>query len=299
MIGATLRRSLLAPAFVLALAGVSRAQSFAVEVTADTLNVRAWAMGTVLGQVHQGDRFAASGQQGGWLQIDWQGRSAFVSASYVRRVNADLVKITTDVNVRVGQDQSHSRIGVAKTGQTYVRLGSGAGWNLIQFDGRRGWVVAWATNNRTASAATPPPASPAVPSTGTRVRATAEEMEILARIIKGEAAQCSFEGKVAVAAVVLNRVKAPGFPSTIRGVAHQPWQFSCYNADVRNRLYWGPIPQSCWDAARAALNGQDPSLGATFYFNPYLVLPSWSRTMRRTVRIGTNALDTHDFYKPR
>lgn len=297
MTGATLRRSLLAPAFVLALAGVTRAQSFAVEVTVDTLNVRASAMGTVLGQVQRGARFAASGQQGGWTRIDWRGRSAWVSASYLRRVSADLVKITTHVNVRVGQDQSHSRIGVAAAGQTYVRLASDSGWNLIQFDERRGWVVAWATNSSTSSASAAP-ATP-VPSSGSRVRATAEEMEILARIVKGEAAQCSFEGKVAVAAVVLNRVSARGFPSTIRGVAHQPWQFSCYNADVRNRLYYGPIPQSCWDAARAALNGQDPSLGATHYFNPFLVLPSWARTLRKTVRIGTTAYDAHDFYAPR
>jgi N-acetylmuramoyl-L-alanine amidase len=128
--------------------------------------------------------------------------------------------------------------------------------------------------------------------------ATPAELEILARICKGEAGIAPYEGKVAVCAVVLNRVRSRRHPDTIRGVAHQPWQFSAYNPNNRARLYWGPIPQACWDAARDALNGWDPSRGATYYFNPYIVLPSWAHSMTRTVRIGTRPSDTHDFYRP-
>lgn len=301
MSGASLRRaSVLAPTLVLAFAGLATAQPFAVEVTADVLNVRASAMGTVLGQVHRGDRFAATAQQSGWLRIDYQGRGAWISSSFARRVNADLLQITTDVNVRTGPDTSYGRIGVAATGQTYVKVGSNAGFNLIQFDGRRGYVVGWATRDRSGGSSTTTTTTTRTTtsssSTGRRISATQAELEILARIVKGEAAQCSFEGKVAVAAVVLNRVRHSRWPNTIKGVAHQPYQFSCYNANVRNRLYWGPIPQSCWDAARAALNGQDPTSGSTYYFNPYLVKPSWARTLRFVRRIGTNAYDTHDFY---
>lgn len=300
MTGASLRRaSLSAPGLVLALAGLAQAQPFAVEVTADVLNVRASAMGTVLGQVHRGDRFAATAQQSGWLRIDYQGRGAYISASYARRVSADLLQITTDVNVRTGPDTSYSRIGVAATGQTYVKLGASSGFNLIQFDGRRGYVVAWATNARaagTTTTTTTTTTSSRTSSSGRRYSATAAEVEVLARIVKGEAAQCSFEGKVAVAAVVLNRVRNSRWPNTIAGVAHQPYQFSCYNANVRNRLYWGPIPQSCWDAARAALDGQDPTYGSTYYFNPFLVKPSWASTLRFVRRIGSTAVDAHDFY---
>lgn len=127
-----------------------------------------------------------------------------------------------------------------------------------------------------------------------------EHLEVLARIVKGEMPHDGcFEGKVAVAAVVLNRVRHPAFPKTIPGVAHQPLQFSCYNRDVRRRLYNGPIPEWAWEAARAAVNGRDPSNDATHYFNPYLVRPSWARDMRFLKRIGTESHTTHDFYRMR
>ena len=53
------------------------------------------------------------------------------------------------------------------------------------------------------------------------------------------------------------------------------------------------------DAARAALEGQDPTGGATHYFNPYLVSPSWAKRMDFLGRIGNDRIDTHDFYKMR
>lgn len=127
-----------------------------------------------------------------------------------------------------------------------------------------------------------------------------EHLEVLARIVKGEMPHDGcFDGKVAVAAVVLNRVRHSAFPKSIPGVAHQPLQFSCYNRDVRRRLYNGPIPQWAWEAARAAVNGRDPSNDATHYFNPYLVRPSWARDMRFLKRIGTESHTTHDFYRMR
>jgi len=127
-----------------------------------------------------------------------------------------------------------------------------------------------------------------------------EHLEVLARIVKGEMPHDGcFEGKVAVAAVVLNRVRHPAFPKSIPGVAHQPLQFSCYNRDVRRRLYNGPIPEWAWEAARAAVDGRDPSNDSTHYFNPYLVRPSWAREMRFVKRIGRESHTTHDFYRMR
>lgn len=133
---------------------------------------------------------------------------------------------------------------------------------------------------------------------GTTHSVSQQELEVLARIIKGECPpDVPWEGKVAVAAVVLNRVERPGYPKSVAGVAHQPLQFSCYNADVRDRLYRGAIPQWAWDAARAAVNGEDPSRGATHYFNPYLVQPGWAANMKFLRRIGHDANTTHDFYR--
>lgn len=156
------------------------------------------------------------------------------------------------------------------------------------------------TTRPTPSAASPTAStsSSTGPRTNPAVNLTPAELEILARIIKGECPpDVPWEGKVAVAAVVLNRVRHPGFPSTVRGVAHQPAQFSCYNPRMRARLYNGPVPQWCFDAARAAARGEDPSRGATHYFNPHLVRPAWARNMRFIRRIGTTRSTTHDFYR--
>lgn len=126
------------------------------------------------------------------------------------------------------------------------------------------------------------------------------DLEVLARIVKGECPRSTpWEGKVAVAAVVLNRVRHRRFPNSIPGVAHQRLQFSCYNANVRNRLYYGAIPQFAWDAARAALAGADPTGGATHYYNPYLVRPSWANQLRKVRRIENPRMRRytgHDFY---
>jgi uncharacterized protein YgiM (DUF1202 family) len=302
MMGVAVRSAILTVGLVVASASAASAAEYAVEVTSYALNVRTQAWGTIIGVADQGDRFVAHASSNGWVAIDFSGREAWISAAYVRRVPNDAVRINADaLNVRNGPGAGNAAFAMVARGQLYTSYGTSGDWTRIQVDGRTGWVASWLVTPVSLSGrqpilgiATPPPSS-----TSYGLSVTAEELEILARICKGEARQCTFEGKVAVVAVVLNRVRAPGFPGTIKGVAHQPYQFSCYNANVRNQLYWGPIPQSCWDAARAAVAGQDPSRGATYYFNPYLVKPSWARNMRFLVRIGVNgAMDTHDFYRP-
>lgn len=291
-----------ASSFALLLAAVAPAsagQEYAVEVTTGALNVRASMGGRLLGQVHSGRRFVVFQERSGWSQISWQGYQAWVASRYVQRVSARAERIDVPaLNVRTGPTSSASRLGIVRDTQAYVRLETRGGWHLIQFDDRRGWVAGWLTQTLALNNSAAPTSTAAASTTGRRMSATQSELEILARIIKGEAGVATYEGKVAVGAVVLNRVRSRRHPDTIRGVVHQPWQFSAYNRNVRDRLYWGSIPQSCWDAARDALNGWDPTYGATFYFNPYLVLPSWANGMTRTVRIGTRPSDTHDFYRP-
>ena len=124
------------------------------------------------------------------------------------------------------------------------------------------------------------------------------DLEVLARVVKGECpADTPFEGKVAVAAVVLNRVRSKRFPMSIPEVAHQEKQFSCCNPSSRARLYDGPIPAAAWEAARAAAEGHDPTGGCTHFFNPYLVQPGWARGLEFVKRIGTAPGNTHAFYR--
>jgi hypothetical protein len=144
----------------------------------------------------------------------------------------------------------------------------------------------------------PSPAAPDKPAPRAAQQLSEADLEVLARIVKGECwPNTPTDGRVAVASVVLNRVGVRGYPDSVAGVAHQPYQFSSYNPGNRQRLYNGTIPSFAMDAARAAASGQDPTGGALSYFNPYLVKPSWAKTMHFVKRIGTSPLNTHDFYR--
>jgi len=88
-----------------------------------------------------------------------------------------------------------------------------------------------------------------------------EDLELLARVVYAEAGGEPYAGQVAVAAVVLNRVKDPRFPKTIAGVIFEPDAFTCVND---GQFYLNP-DATAYQAAREALRGVDPSGGALFY----------------------------------
>ena len=107
------------------------------------------------------------------------------------------------------------------------------------------------------------------------------EIYLLARLVHGEARGEPYIGKVAVAAVVLNRVKSAAFPNTISGVIYQAGAFDCV-ADGQINLT--PDSDSI-RAARDAMNGWDPSGGCIYYYNPSTATSSWiwSREVRLTI----------------
>jgi len=114
---------------------------------------------------------------------------------------------------------------------------------------------------------------------------TASELDLLARLVRSEAENQPYNAKVAVAAVVVNRVQSSEFANTISGVIYEKiggyYQFT----PVENGWINRPATQDCIQAAKDALNGADPSNGALFYFddsatNKWL----WSKPIK--ARIG-------------
>lgn len=109
------------------------------------------------------------------------------------------------------------------------------------------------------------------------------DVQLLARAINGEARGESYEGQVAVGAVILNRVKDSRFPNSIAGVIYQPGAFTA----VSDGQIDVPISEdsSVVKAAQDALNGWDPTNGAIYYFNPNTATSSWiwSRPQIRTI----------------
>ena len=107
------------------------------------------------------------------------------------------------------------------------------------------------------------------------------EINVLARLVHAEARGEPYLGKVAVAAVVLNRVRSASFPNTISGVIYQTGAFDCV-ADGQINL----TPDSdSLRAARDAMNGWDPTGGCVYYYNPAKSTSAWiwSREVRLTI----------------
>ncbi|MFX4261344.1 cell wall hydrolase [Pelotomaculum propionicicum] len=104
---------------------------------------------------------------------------------------------------------------------------------------------------------------------------------ILAQVIEGEAADEPYEGKVAVGAVILNRSESSQFPNSIPGVINQMGAFE----SVSNGQYQRPLSEESMQAAVDALNGQDPSDGALYFWNPAKSTSTWvwSRPVVRTI----------------
>ena len=94
----------------------------------------------------------------------------------------------------------------------------------------------------------------------------ASDVKLLAALIYCEAGNQPYNGKVAVGAVVLNRVESRRFPNTLSGVIYQRGQFTpAMTGKLARVLRNGNIPSSCYQAAQDALNGADPVNGALFF----------------------------------
>lgn len=109
-------------------------------------------------------------------------------------------------------------------------------------------------------------------------------VELLARLINGEARGEPYKGQVAVGAVVMNRVKSSEFPDTISGVIYQKGQFSCVTDGQINKAI--DENSTVYKAAREALNGADPTNGCLFFYNPKTSKSKWIFTRPVVTTIG-------------
>jgi len=113
---------------------------------------------------------------------------------------------------------------------------------------------------------------------------TVSDEQLIARAINGEARGESYEGQVAVGAVILNRVESPDFPNTVAGVIYQPGAFTAVSDGQINV----PIDpgSTVLKAARDAMNGWDPTGGCLFYWNPATATSKWIWSKQIVKTIG-------------
>lgn len=117
---------------------------------------------------------------------------------------------------------------------------------------------------------------------GPRTLAMLENIEMMARIVHGEARGEHYLGQVAVAAVVLNRVEAEGFPDTIQQVILQRNAFTA----VHDGQFSLVPTKGSYEAVREAWGGADPTGGAVYYYNPAGVTDSWIYSRTVLTKIG-------------
>lgn len=97
------------------------------------------------------------------------------------------------------------------------------------------------------------------------------DIQIMANAVHGEARGEPYEGKVAVAAVIINRTDDPEFPDTANEVIFEPRAFT---AVADGQIYLEP-DEEAREAVLDAINGQDPSNGAAYYYNPVTATSEW------------------------
>jgi N-acetylmuramoyl-L-alanine amidase len=118
----------------------------------------------------------------------------------------------------------------------------------------------------------------------TSVSATSNDLYLLARVVYAEARGEPYVGQVAIAAVVLNRVKSSSFPNTISGVIYQPWAFTSVNDGQINLT----PDATAKKAASDAMNGWDPTYGCLYYYNPATATNEWIRSKTIHLTIGSH-----------
>lgn len=96
---------------------------------------------------------------------------------------------------------------------------------------------------------------------------TQSDLDLLARLITAEANNQPYTAKVAVGAVVVNRVKDSRFPNTISGVIYEKSYGYYQFTPVENGMINKPASQEAIKAAYEALNGVDPTKGALYFFD--------------------------------
>ena len=122
-------------------------------------------------------------------------------------------------------------------------------------------------------------------SSATTASIVSSDHRLLSKLVYAEARGEPYKGQVAVAAVVLNRVKSSSFPNTISGVIYQKGAFSCVTDGQINLT----PDDTAIRAARDAMNGWDPTGGCLYYYNPKTASDQWIRTRTVKTVIGNHS----------
>lgn len=256
--------------------------------------------GNVVGKLYKGNLAEILSVEGDWIQITSGNVTGYVSAEYCvigedagalanqicktyGKVLADGLRVREEANesadvlkgLDLGQRLEVATDVVPVEGWTAVRLGSTVGYVSSEYlevamdfgsaetiEEEQARLAAEAEARRQAEAK-----KAAQRTQHAAVAAGVDDVTLLAALIQCEAGAESYEGKLAVGAVVMNRMRSGSYPSSLHGVIYQSGQFGpASSGKLASVLASGPNG-SCVSAAQEALSGVDNTGGATSFKN--------------------------------
>ena len=126
-------------------------------------------------------------------------------------------------------------------------------------------------------------------SASTKLYLTEADIDLMAKVVFAESKGEPYNGKVAVASVILNRATNTKFPNTVEGVIKQKNAFSCVKDGVIN-----VVPDSdSYNAVKEAIRGNDPTSDALYFYNPKIATCSW---MKGVEKCDVTMIGAHEFF---
>ncbi|MEY8001654.1 cell wall hydrolase [Clostridium sp. Mt-5] len=122
-----------------------------------------------------------------------------------------------------------------------------------------------------------------------KIYITQNDVDLMAKVVYAESNCEPFEGKVAVASVILNRLQYPEFPKTVKGVITQRGAFSC----VKNGVIDVTPNEDSYNAVLQALKGVDPTGKSIFFYNPRIATSQW---MKNIDKKNVKSIGNHVFF---
>lgn len=228
----------------------------------------------VVGILQKGHAVKVVGTKGSWTKITSGKIKGYIKSKYLvfgkkaRKTYMKDVGVTGTVTakklvIREEASKKADKLGSKKKGTQVKLKGLENGWYEISHEKDSGYVLAkYVTVDKLQGAIT---VKAFKKSQEKETGCTAKELDMLAAIIECEAGGEKRVGKVAVGAVVLNRVRSKKFPNTIAKVIKQKGQFSPVRSGKFARVLARGARKDCYEAARAALKGENPVGNALFF----------------------------------
>ena len=228
-----------------------------------------------------GRAVTVEGQEGDWSRVSSDGVEGYIRSDLLvfgeeARVHYQNVcgftgtVTASSLRVRTQPSLEAETVGSLGNNRQVKVLGAEGEWYQVSYNGSSAYVYSdyVSLENAVQGAMTvdeyQESQSQAV--SGSAVSADSGDLAMLAALIECEAGGESYTGKVAVGAVVLNRVRSGSFPNSISEVIYQSGQFSPVSSGKFQNVLSRGARSDCYEAASAALAGENP-VGNCLYFN--------------------------------